>query len=209
MDLIKLLSDDYEQNRTMVELQGIVSEEVNRLKAGLYDSVDQCYPSTAESGLSRLEQIFGLPTDVTKSSRYRKEKLAARMTGAVTTRIEVIKWIAESYTGAEVTVAEDEDECLVSLCFVGTIGIPGNIADVKESIEEAIPGHFEVEYIYIYNTYGSVATMTHAELAEYTHYEIRNGRVRSSNQKLQSYQHVELHQLTHIQLTKGELPNGN
>ena len=83
------------------------------------------------------------------------------------------------------------------------------MADIKQTIEEAVPAHLKVLYEYIFNTYGAVGTFTHAELAAYTHERIRGGHLKNRIQELQAYQHTELAQLTHNELSKGELPNGN
>lgn len=209
MELIKLLPDYYESNETMKMLQGILSEQTDTSNAEMDGVINQCFLDSATSALTRYETMLGIIPDVSKSDRYRRERLKAKMSGAGTTTKSLIENISKSYTGAEVDVVETPGQYTITIRFIGTIGIPGNIADIKTSIEEAIPAHLQIKYEYVYNTYGSVATFTHAELAEYTHYEIRNGRVSSRIQELQRYQHIELAQLTHIRLSKGDLPNGD
>lgn len=209
MELIRLLPDIYDNNETMQLLQGILSQEVTTLDAGMYHTIDQCYVgSSSEDGtLSRYERLLGISPDTSKSERYRKERIKAKIFGAGTTTASLIHHIAENYTNAAVELTEQFADYTVTVKFVGTSGIPGNIADIKESIEEAIPAHLKVLYEYIFNTYGSVGTFTHAELAAYSHYKIRNGHLKNRIQELQRYQYVELSQLTHFQISKGELPN--
>jgi hypothetical protein len=209
LELIKLLPDYYDQNETMQELQKTVSYETDQLQENMETTIDQCYAKTADTGLARYEKIYGITTDIKKSYRYRQERLAAKMYGLSATKKQLVEDIATSYTNAAVEVTEKFSEYTVVITFAGTIGIPGNIADIKESIEEVMPAHLAVEYEYLYNTHGSVAAFTHEQLSSYTHYEIRNGRVFGRIQRLQDYQHIELGQLTHIQLTKGDLPNGD
>jgi hypothetical protein len=209
LELINLLPDYYDQNETMQELQKTVSYETDQLQDDMETAVDQCYAKTADVGLARYEKIYGITTDIKKSYRYRQERLAAKMSGLSATKKQLVEDIATSYTNAAVEVTEKFSEYTVVITFAGTIGIPGNIADIKESVEEVMPAHLAVEYEYLYNTHGSVAAFTHEQLRAYTHYEIRNGHVFGRIQDLQKYQHIELGQLTHIQLTKGELPNGD
>ena len=121
----------------------------------------------------------------------------------------MIQHIAENYTNAGVELQENFSVYTVIVRFVGTSGIPGNISDIKASIEEAIPAHLKVLYEYIFNTYGSVGTFTHAQLVAYTHYKIRNGHLKTRAMEMNGYQYEELRQLTHTQITKGDLPNGN
>lgn len=211
MNLSSVLPDYYDDNETMQELQKILSEVTDILEKGLKKTMEDAFWSRASGSeiLTRYEKMFGISPDAGKSDRYRRERIAARVAGAGTTTASLIQHIAESYTNASVELIENFPEYIVTVRFTGTSGIPGNIADIKASIEEAIPAHLKVLYEYIFNTYGSVGTFTHGQLAEYTHYKIRNGHLKTRAMEMNTYQHEELGQLTHLQITKGELPNGN
>lgn len=210
MELIRLLPDFYENNKTMRELQRILTDEVDEERKRLDDAVNQSSPQTAtEAGLARFERIYGLAIDSRKSNRYRLERLSFRMAGAGTTTKQLVESIARSYTNAEVEVIENFARYWVLIRFTGTSGIPGNMEDIKNSIEEAMPAHLAVSYEYIFNTYGSIGTFTHADLAAYTHYKIRNGHLKNRINEMQGYQHGELAQLTYYDMSKGVLPNGN
>lgn len=209
MELIKLLPDYYSENETMKTLQSILSEQADSLDAGMYKTIDNCFVGSAWDTLTRYEQLLGLIPDSTKSDRYRRERIKAKISGAGTTTASLIQNIAESFTNAAVNIVENFSAYTITVRFTGTSGIPGNMTDIKQTIEEAVPAHLKVLYEYIFNTYGAVGTFTHAELAAYTHERIRGGHLKNRIQELQAYQHAELAQLTHEDLSKGELPNGN
>lgn len=209
MELIKLLPDYYAENGTMNTLQAILSEQVDGLDVGMYKMIDNCFVESASDTLSRYERLLGLFPDAAKSDRYRRERIRAKMSGTGTTTASLIRSIAESYTNAEVDLTEVFEDYKIIVRFIGTSGIPGNMSDIKQTIEEAVPAHLMVLYDYIFNTYGAVGTFTHAALSEYTHERIRGGHLKNRIQELQAYQHVELAQLTHMDLSKGDLPNGN
>ena len=57
--------------------------------------------------------------------------------------------------------------------FVGTLGIPGNMSDLKITIEEIKPAHLAVVYEYVYNTWNDVSKITWNQAAAYTWDEIR------------------------------------
>lgn len=209
MRLIDLLPDYYEKNITMGTLQGILSEVTEALETAMYEAVDQCFVDSATYALERYERLLGLEPDVQKSDRYRRERIKSKMVGAGITTKSLIEHISRSFTNGEVEVTEQFSKYTVTVRFTGTSGIPGNIGDIKAAIEEAIPAHLRVIYEYIFNTYGSVGTFTHKELAAYTHRQIRNGHLKNRIQELAAYQYEELAQLTHKQISKGELPNGN
>ena len=211
MDLSSVLPDYYDDNETMQELQRILSDETDKLEKNLSKAVNDVFWSKTAGNemLTRYVRMFGLLPDVGKSDRYRKERIMARVAGAGTTTASLVQHIAESYTNATVELKENFPEYTVTVRFVGTSGIPGNISDIKESIEEMIPAHLKVLYEYIFNTYGSVGTFTHKQLAEYNHYKIRNGHLKTRAMEMNAYQYEELRQLTHAQITKGDLPNGS
>ena len=107
MQLIKLLPDYYADNKTMVLLQSILSGQTECLEGRLDQTVSDCFVSTAVDSLTRLEQIMGIIPDVSKSNRYRRERIMAKIAGAGTTTASLIQSIAESYTNAEVELTED------------------------------------------------------------------------------------------------------
>lgn len=211
MRLIEVLPDYYDDNETMQEIQGNLSQESDNLEDDLANTLKEIYwtSATGKGLLSRHERIFGIIPDAGKSDRYRREKISAKAAGAATTLVALIRNIAESYTNAAVEIKEDNPRYRATVRFTGTSGIPGNIKDIKESIEEAIPCHIRILYEYIFNTYGAVGTFTHEQLAAFTHYKIRNGHLKTRIMEMGTYQHIELGQLTHDQITKGDLPNGN
>lgn len=209
MELIKLLPDYYSENETMKTLQSILSEQTDGLDTEMYKTIDNCFAGSASDALSRYEHLLGLIPDAAKSDRYRRERIKAKISGAGTTTTSLIQNIAESFTNAAVDIVENFPSYTITVRFTGTSGIPGNMSDIKQTIEEAVPAHLKVLYEYIFNTYGAVGTFSHAELAAYTHERIRGGHLKNRIQELQAYQHAELAQLTHNELSKGELPNGN
>ena len=160
MELIKLLPDYYDKNVTMQTLQTLLSEVTDDLENGLSSTISECFASTASGLLSRYEQLLGLEVDVSKPDDFRRERIRAKISGVGTTTKEMVKNVAGSYSNGEVEVIEDAANYRFVIRFVGTLGIPGNVADLKLTIEEIKPAHLAVEYEYIYNTWGDVAALT-------------------------------------------------
>lgn len=209
MDLINLLPDYYQKNETMNTIQEVISEKTDDLDMRLSNTIDQNFVNSSTTALERYEKIFGITPDAEKSNRYRRERIQSKLVSAETTTKSLMEHISESFTNAEVEVIEHFSEYTITIRFIGTSGIPGNIGDIKDTIEEIVPAHLQVLYEYIFNTYGSVGTFTHQDLSAYTHEQIRGGHLKSRIQELQAYQHEELSQLTYEQLEEGDLPNGN
>ena len=124
--------------------------------------------STASRILSRYEQLLGLEVDVSKPDSFRRERIRAKISGVGTTTKEMVKNVASNYSNGEVEVIEDTSHYRFVIRFVGMLGIPGNMADLKLTIEDIKPAHLAVEYEYIYNTWENVKVLTWEQAAAYT-----------------------------------------
>ena len=127
--------------------------------------------------LSRYENLLGLTIDVTKENDYRRERIYAKLAGTGTTTKEMIESVSKSYSNGEVEVIEDNANSRFVIRFVGTLGIPGNMADLKLTIEEIKPAHLAVEYEYIYNTWSDISALTWQQATSYTWEKIRTVRL--------------------------------
>lgn len=151
MSLMELLPPYYNGNKTMEELQGILTEKINELANGLNETIDECFVNTASALLSRYEKIYGLQVDVTKSDEFRRERIRAKIRGIGTVTKQMIIDTAASYSNGEVEVIEDTANYKFIIKFVGVRGIPANMADLTLTINEIKPAHlaFEFEYTWI------------------------------------------------------------
>src|SRR5690606_11212253 len=132
-------------------------------------------PATATWGLAFWEQELGLKTNISKTLEERREIILARLQGIGTVTKDVIKRIAEAFSGGEVEVIEYPAEHRFVVKFVGTIGIPKNIASFIEIIEDLKPAHlvYSLEYTFAKwdwvkeLTWAEAGTMTWNQLKEY------------------------------------------
>lgn len=173
MELIKLLPDYYQDNETMATLQDVLSEETDKLDAELKVTVNQCFPQLATTLLSRWESILGIKTDGSLSDTSCQEQILAKLSGTGTTTKQMIKDVAEKFSGAEVEVIEDNANSRFYIRFVGQLGIPENMTGLKAAIEDVKPAHLEAIYEYIYNTWQDVTKMTWQKASGYTWQTIR------------------------------------
>lgn len=173
MDLMTLLPNYYDKNDTMIKLQEILSAETENLDTGLSRTISECFVSTASAMLSRYEKLYGLEVDVSKSKGFRRERIKAKIAGAGTTTKQMIMDTARSYSNGEVEVIEDSPNSRFTVKFIGTLGVPGNMADLKITIEEIKPAHLAVTYEYVYNTWGNVGALTWEQAGAYTWEQIR------------------------------------
>ena len=181
LELIKLLPDYYEQNVTMRTLQRILSDVTDSMDEKMIEITGQCYVVTASSYLFRWETMLGLDIDISKSDAFRRERIAAKISGSGTTTKAMIIDVASRYTNGEVEVIENNAESYFTIKFVGTLGIPGNMSDLKKTIEEIKPAHLAVLYEYVYNTWANAGALTWGEAADYTWEQIRTVSISADN----------------------------
>ena len=153
MDLIELLSPVYNENLTMQELQGILSNKVTDLSSNFDKTINQCFIDTATELLSRYEKIYGLSVDVSKTNQFRRERIKARAKGVGTITKKMLEDVAASYSNGEVEVIENPADYSFIVKFIGTKGIPANMADLTLTIEEIKPAHLAFTFEYTYLTW--------------------------------------------------------
>lgn len=153
MDLMTFLPPFYEDNASMEELQSILSNDINALASKFSETIDQCFVNTATSLLSRYEKIYGLQVDVSKSDEFRRERIRAKIRGTGTVTKQMIIDTARSYSNGEVEVIEDPVNYSFKIKFVGTRGIPANMADLTLTIEEIKPAHLSYTFEFTYITW--------------------------------------------------------
>jgi hypothetical protein len=173
MNLMQHLPDYYVNNQSMETLQGLLSIHINTLAEDFNNTLNQCFVNTATELLSRYEKIYGLTVDVTKNHEFRRERIRAKIRGTGTVTKQMIAQVARSYSNGEVEVVENNENSSFLVRFVGTKGIPANIADLRLTIEEIKPAQLRFEFEYTYNTWKDIGHMTWGEAAELTWGEIR------------------------------------
>lgn len=168
MELMTLLPEYYQNNRTMCKLQEILAEEINHLADSMGETIDQCFINTATDLLSRYERIYGIQVDVYKTNEFRRERIRAKLRGIGTVTKQMLKEVARSYSGGEVEVIENAKDYSFTIKFVGEKGIPANMGDLKLTIEEIKPAHLRCEFEFTYNTWRDISNMTWLEAGGFT-----------------------------------------
>jgi uncharacterized protein YmfQ (DUF2313 family) len=164
-DLIKYLPQFLCKNKTMKTLQSdIFSKEIGILKFQIQDLIDQCFVETATWGLEYWEKFLGIPVNREKPEQHRREVIKAKIQGSGTVTKQMIVNVAANYSGGEVEVIELPKEHKFIIKFVGARGIPLNVDDLTETINEIKPAHLTFEYKYTYSLWGWCKNYTWDEL---------------------------------------------
>lgn len=158
------------------ELKAIYETEgyaVGLLEHELSDMLDQCFISTATWGLTRWEEVYGLTTNMALSYEQRREILMAKLRGHGTTTAQMIQETAETFSGGEIEVIEDNPHHHFIVRFIGIKGIPRNMNAFVSMLEDIKPAHLSYSFEYRYTTWGELINRSWASVSGFTWDSIR------------------------------------
>lgn len=162
--------------------------ELEALVANIDGYADQMSPSSATQGLARWEAVLGLdPTtpsatwgELSRSNSTfgelnetqwgeigngskprraeRRSKIKSRLRGIGTITESLIKSVAESYSNGSVHITVDPANYTVTVRFVGELGVPVLLDDIKRVLRESIPAHLAIKYEYSYMNFAQLTS---------------------------------------------------
>lgn len=166
--MMKSLPLYYRKSEYTEEMLRVIARELRTLDFTATDFSENLFMDSTTSMIERWERIFGITPDPAKSYDFRREKLKAKIRAVGTTTRQMIQSVASSFSNGEVEVIEDNPKSKFILKFVGVKGLPKNMDDLSDIIEQIKPAHLAFEYSYTYNTWAFVESGTWADVAAKT-----------------------------------------
>lgn len=177
MSLIEKMPEYYQECAEIRELQAAFDAEINRALNAWDDLLAQCFVDTATWSLPLWEKTVGIQPEESKNIAYRRTRILSKLRSGGDATKAMVKNAIESFYNGEVDIIEYPEEYRFEVKFLSTIGIPPNLSDVTQAIEEIKPAHLSYDYIVTFITHGELKHFTHGQLAEKTHEQIRNEAV--------------------------------
>lgn len=163
--LLAYQPDYYKTSKVMEQINTANSAELTILNNRVTTEYNNMYPDTADSNtLSRFEKDNGLTVLPDYDTSYRRSRIYSRMIGQGKFTKEIIETMAKNFNYGDVTVTLDLANFKFTIKFISKVGIPANIDDLKEAIEEIKPAYLEAKYEYSYLLIKDVNTMKLSEL---------------------------------------------
>ena len=163
-DLMCYLPHFYASSTIMKAIQDAYAEELGQVYYFLEDFLKQFLtPATATWGLAFWEQELGLKTDISKSYEERREIIMARLRGIGTVGKNVLISAASAFSGGDVDVIEYPAEHRFVVKFIGTLGVPKNMASFIDMVEDMKPAHLAYEFEYTYTWWNMLKEITWAQ----------------------------------------------
>lgn len=160
MSLYEMLPPNY-HSAYVKDFQDAVDGEVEKARNAKDDLLRQLNVRTSTWGLDLWEKAYGIETDVSKSYAFRRSRIESKMRSQGITTVAMIKNVSESYSNGQVDIIERPAEYRFDVKFIGTVGIPPNMADLTAAIEEIKPAHLAYAYIYTFITWDNVEAYNH------------------------------------------------
>ncbi len=148
----------YREIREAEQLLDREAVELNELNEAIRDVRDQLFVDTATWGLTQWERICGIPTDEAKPLHQRRSVIKSKLRGVGTVTVGLVKDVAEAYDNGEVDVTEDPVGYAVTITFVSNHGVPDNLDDIRQALQEIIPAHLAIYFAFTYMTYEALDT---------------------------------------------------
>ncbi len=153
-DLIKSYIPEYLRNaeplKSIYEAQGY---ESGALFNSIEDVLNQYFVDTATWGLDRWESFLQIPTDPNKDITFRRDRIKAKMFKAGTVTKQYLKDLSLTFQNGEIEVIEDFANYSITIKFTGLKGVPPNLEDYVEAVNDVIPAHVAWSYQFTYMTW--------------------------------------------------------
>lgn len=163
--LKKYLPSFIGDTKVFSELFNVEGKELDAIYSKMADIEAQFNIDTATWALDIYEKELGITTDYTKIDKYRRSVIKSKLLGTGKLDENLIKIVCDSFGNGDVVVNFDGK---IHIKFTSVRGIPPNMNDFKNAIEEIKPAYLELVYDYTYNTWGMVYHYKWAEVSNKT-----------------------------------------
>ena len=155
--LVNYLPHYYKYSPITGSIQSGFANELGLVYYSIEDLLKQLFVNTTTWGIERWETFLGIKPEPDKPLAHRREVVMAKIRGAGTTTREMVQRVASAFAGGMVDIYEHHADYHFVVKFVGVRGIPPNLGDLTNSIEEIKPAHLGFSYAYTYTVWQELA----------------------------------------------------
>ena len=130
----------------MEQLTGTEGPEVDLMASRIEELLNQSYPESATWAISRYERDLQIAIEAGKPIEQRRSVVISKMRGQGNVSGSMIKNVAQAYDGGQVDVSVTPADYKITITFIDTLGIPPNLDDLKNALNDIKPAHLTLEY---------------------------------------------------------------
>ncbi|UZQ49870.1 putative phage tail protein [Clostridium kluyveri] len=170
-DVLKsYLPPENADKKVFSEIFNAEGAEFDTLHVDINDIKAQLNINTATWGLDIYEKDLGITTDYTKNLDYRRSVIKSKSRGTGKLNAAMIKLVCDAFSNGDVKVTFDG---IIHVKFTSVKGVPPNMDDLKNAVEQIKPAYILLDYLYTYNTYDMLRPKTYNELKSYTYDQLK------------------------------------
>lgn len=150
VELFSYLPAYYETSRVMRSDMDTKGHEMDHFYQALKETFQQFFVRTATWGLPRWETELGIETDLNKPLEQRRAVVESKLRGGGKFSGKLVQNVAAAYERGAVNISFQPSEWAFTITFVDTIGVPPNLSDLQNMIEQIKPAHLVARYVFRY-----------------------------------------------------------
>lgn len=135
------------KSKTYQEIFKADGEQINLLLSDIEDLKKQLNVDSATWGLIVFEKELKIKTDLNKPLSERRSVIKSKMRGSGKVDHIQIKLVADAYTNGNVLVSFNGH---IIVKFNSNYGIPPNLDDLKNALNDIKPAHLAIDYEFNY-----------------------------------------------------------
>jgi hypothetical protein len=151
MDLKTLKSKLHKYERKTVfvaDLFGAIYLKLQELEEYVQEVKNQFFFDTVTFLLSYYERLLGITPQENTDIDERRSTVRARWRASGNNTLKLLRGVCESWKNGEVEVSFEDGK--IKLNFVGAYGIPDDMTNLMNTLEEVKPAHIGYSIIYKY-----------------------------------------------------------
>lgn len=146
----------YRRSKVMNALFRSIESEYKRLRNEVMLTGTQFFVILADKNIQNHEQDVGVIPDEAADLETRRGRVLSKLRGTGTVTKTMMKNVAASFVNGDIEITEYPSRYMFSVAFTSKQGVPYNLQDIKDMIEEIKPAHLAVEYIFTYRLWEDV-----------------------------------------------------
>ena len=146
----------YRRSKVMNALFRSIESEYERLRNEVTLTENQFFVILADKNIQNHEQDVGVIPDEAADLETRRGRVLSKLRGTGTVTKTMMKNVAASFVNGDIEITEYPSRYMFSVAFTSKQGVPYNLQDIKDMIEEIKPAHLAVEYIFTYRLWEDV-----------------------------------------------------
>jgi hypothetical protein len=146
-EMMKSLPTYLRNSDEFIQTLNAEGKKVQLLNSDIHDIQNQLSVDTATWGIEIYERELGIPIATAKPLAERRSVVKSKLRGTGKLDATLVKIVADAYTNGEVEVSYDGK---INIKFTAILGIPPNLDDLKNALDDIKPAHKEVIYLFAY-----------------------------------------------------------